>query len=63
MLQLFSASLPISQSSRRLTPSQEEIVTSREQEDVEAEQQEYIRARQEQEGGIYVNSGINGRPS
>lgn len=55
MLQLFSASLPMSQSSRRLTPSQEEIVISREQEDGEAEQ-DYIRARPE--GDIYVNSGI-----
>ena len=57
MLQLFSASLPMSQSSRRLTPSQEEIVISREQEDGEAEQ-DYIRARPE--GDIYVNSGITG---
>ena len=56
MLQLFSASLPTSQSSRRLTPSQE-IIISREQEDGEAEQ-EYIRARPE--GDIYVNSGITG---
>ena len=61
MLQLFSASLPVSQSSRRLTPSQEEIVASREQEDREAER-EYIRARQET-GDIYVHSGIIGRPS
>ena len=64
MLQLFTASLPISQASRRLTPSQEEIVaSSREQEDGEAEQQDYIRARQEQEGGIYVHSGITSQPS
>ena len=61
MLQLFSASLPVSQSSRRLTPSQEEIVASREQEDGEAER-EYIRARQET-GDIYVHSGIIDRPS
>ena len=60
MLQLFSASLPVSQSSRRLTPSQEESVASREQEDGEPER-EYIRARQET-GDIYVHSGIIGRP-
>ena len=53
MLQVFSASLPLSQSSRRLTPSQEVIVTSREDGETE---QEYIRARPE--GDIYVNSGI-----
>ena len=47
----------MSQSSRRLTPSQEEIVISREQEDGEAEQ-DYIRAMPE--GDIYVNSGITG---
>ena len=45
----------MSQSSRRQTPSQEEIVNSRE--DGEAEQ-EYIRARPECD--IYVNSGIDG---